>query len=174
MSFRSAQIDELEGGHTALHVACHQGHCEIIRELLERGANIDVQVSSHNFLIITVIFCPVKIIVITGVARKKTNQPTFVVVVAWSTSICYYFDMHSYSIYLSVSGENLLIHTFIYSKYRIIRDTQPCITLPTSKLTYKKSNSKLASQTYNYSPRFISLCFPTPSDCFRKVKLSSQ
>ena len=76
MSFRSAQIDELEGGHTALHVACHQGHGEIIRELLERGANIDVLVSSHNFLIITVIFCPVKIIVITGVARgrKPTNQ----------------------------------------------------------------------------------------------------
>ena len=76
MSFRSAQIDELEGGHTALHVACHQGHCEIIRELLERGANMDVLVSGHNFLIITVIFCPVKIIVITGVARgrKPTNQ----------------------------------------------------------------------------------------------------
>ncbi|XP_066023099.1 E3 ubiquitin-protein ligase MIB2-like isoform X3 [Pocillopora verrucosa] len=36
------QIDELAGGHTALHVACHQGHCDIIRELLERGANIDI------------------------------------------------------------------------------------------------------------------------------------
>ena len=76
MSFRSAQIDELEGGHTALHVACHQGHGEIIRELLERGANMDVLVSGHNFLIITVIFCPVKIIVIASAARRKpTNQP---------------------------------------------------------------------------------------------------
>ena len=45
-SFRSAQIDELAGGHTALHVACHQGHCDIIRELLERGANIDILVSN--------------------------------------------------------------------------------------------------------------------------------
>nr|XP_058964207.1 E3 ubiquitin-protein ligase MIB2-like isoform X3 [Pocillopora verrucosa] len=36
------RIDELEGGHTALHVACHQGHCEIIRELVERGANMDI------------------------------------------------------------------------------------------------------------------------------------
>ena len=76
MSFRSAQIDELEGGHTALHVACHQGHCEIIRELLERGANMDALVNGHNFLIITVIFCPVKIIVIASAARRKpTNQP---------------------------------------------------------------------------------------------------
>ena len=61
MSFRSAQIDELESGHTALHVACHQGHCDIIRELLERGANRDISVGNNLFihlsvLIIAVIF----------------------------------------------------------------------------------------------------------------------
>jgi len=33
------QIDEIEGGHSALHLACHEGHCDIIRELLDRGAN---------------------------------------------------------------------------------------------------------------------------------------
>lgn len=33
------QIDEIEGGHSALHLACHEGHCEIIKELLDRGAN---------------------------------------------------------------------------------------------------------------------------------------
>lgn len=32
------QIDEIEGGHSALHSACHEGHCDIIRELLDRGA----------------------------------------------------------------------------------------------------------------------------------------
>ena len=48
-SFRSAQIDELAGGHTALHVACHQGHCDIIRELLERGANMDMLVGNESF-----------------------------------------------------------------------------------------------------------------------------
>ncbi|XP_020622118.1 E3 ubiquitin-protein ligase MIB2-like isoform X3 [Orbicella faveolata] len=32
-------IDEIEGGHSALHLACHEGHCDIIRELLDRGAN---------------------------------------------------------------------------------------------------------------------------------------
>ena len=69
---RSAQIDELVGGHTALHVACRQGHCEIIRELLERGADMDVLVSYNFFIIffiITVIFCPAQIIVIVSAAR---------------------------------------------------------------------------------------------------------
>ena len=33
------QIDAIEGGHSALHSACHEGHCDIIRELLDRGAN---------------------------------------------------------------------------------------------------------------------------------------
>ena len=32
------QIDEIEGGRSALHSACHEGHCDIIRELLDRGA----------------------------------------------------------------------------------------------------------------------------------------
>ena len=32
------QIDEIEGGHSALHSACHEGHCDIITELLDRGA----------------------------------------------------------------------------------------------------------------------------------------
>ena len=69
---RSAQIDELVGGHTALHVACHQGHGDIIRELLEREADMDVLVSYNFFIIyfiITVIFCPVQIIVIVSAAR---------------------------------------------------------------------------------------------------------
>ena len=67
MIVRSAQIDDLVGGHTALHVACHQGHCDIIRELLERGADMDVLVGYNFFFIIffiiTVIFCPVQITV---------------------------------------------------------------------------------------------------------------
>ena len=33
------QIDEIEGGHSALHVACHEGHCDVIRELIDRGAD---------------------------------------------------------------------------------------------------------------------------------------
>ncbi|XP_074606770.1 uncharacterized protein LOC141859796 [Acropora palmata] len=36
-----ALIDTMVGGHTALHVACHEGHCNIIRELIERGADED-------------------------------------------------------------------------------------------------------------------------------------
>ncbi|KAL9961852.1 hypothetical protein ACROYT_G030880 [Oculina patagonica] len=32
-------IDEMEDGHTALHIACHEGHCDVIRELLDRGAS---------------------------------------------------------------------------------------------------------------------------------------
>ncbi|XP_015770068.1 PREDICTED: E3 ubiquitin-protein ligase MIB2-like isoform X3 [Acropora digitifera] len=36
-----ALIDTMLGGHTALHVACHEGHCNIIRELIERGADED-------------------------------------------------------------------------------------------------------------------------------------
>ena len=47
--FRSSQIDDLVGGHTALHVACRQGHCDIIRELLERGANMDTLVGDFFF-----------------------------------------------------------------------------------------------------------------------------
>ena len=47
--FRSSQIDDLVGGHTALHVACRQGHCDIIRELLERGANMDTLVGGFFF-----------------------------------------------------------------------------------------------------------------------------
>ena len=46
---RSTQIDDLVGGHTALHVACRQGHCDIIRELLERGANMDILVGNEIF-----------------------------------------------------------------------------------------------------------------------------
>ena len=38
------QIDEIEGGHSALHLACHEGHSEIIKELLDRGADITVLV----------------------------------------------------------------------------------------------------------------------------------
>ncbi|KAJ7389167.1 E3 ubiquitin-protein ligase mib2 [Desmophyllum pertusum] len=34
-------IDEIQGGHTALHIACHEGHCDVIRELLDRGASIN-------------------------------------------------------------------------------------------------------------------------------------
>ena len=49
MSFRSVQIDKLVGGHSALHVACHQGHCDIIKELLERGADMDILVSNKSF-----------------------------------------------------------------------------------------------------------------------------
>ena len=49
VSFRSAQIDKLVGGHSALHVACHQGHCDIIAELLERGANMDILVGNKIF-----------------------------------------------------------------------------------------------------------------------------
>ena len=47
---RSTQIDDLVGGHTALHVACRQGYCDIIRELLERGANMDILVGNKKFL----------------------------------------------------------------------------------------------------------------------------
>ena len=75
-SFRSAQIDELAGGHTALHVACHQGHCDIIRELLERGANIDILVSNiylNFFFFIYVIFCPVKMLVLHEEDNKETR-----------------------------------------------------------------------------------------------------
>ena len=39
------QIDTMVGGHTALDVACHEGHCNIIRELIERGADKDKLVS---------------------------------------------------------------------------------------------------------------------------------
>ena len=46
--FCSAQIDKLVGGHTALHVACRQGHCDIIGELLERGANMDILVGNKS------------------------------------------------------------------------------------------------------------------------------
>ena len=46
--FCSAQIDKLVGGHTALHVACRQGHCDIIGELLERGANMDILVGNNS------------------------------------------------------------------------------------------------------------------------------
>ena len=60
--FRSSQIDDLVGGHTALHVACRQGHCDIIRELLERGANMDTLVGDFflNLFFFTVIFCSVQ------------------------------------------------------------------------------------------------------------------
>ena len=59
-------------GRTALHEACYQGHCDIIRELLERGADMDILVGNiflTLFFIITVIFCPVQIIVIASAAR---------------------------------------------------------------------------------------------------------
>nr|XP_058964216.1 E3 ubiquitin-protein ligase MIB2-like isoform X3 [Pocillopora verrucosa] len=36
------RIDELVDGRTALHEACYQGHCDIIRELLERGADMEI------------------------------------------------------------------------------------------------------------------------------------
>lgn len=38
------QLDQMEGGHSALHVACHEGHCDVIRELIDRGADRDKQV----------------------------------------------------------------------------------------------------------------------------------
>ena len=40
------QIDTMIGGKTALHVACHEGHCNIIRELIDRGADEDKLVST--------------------------------------------------------------------------------------------------------------------------------
>lgn len=36
-------LDQMEGGHSALHVACHEGHCDVIRELIDRGADRDKQ-----------------------------------------------------------------------------------------------------------------------------------
>ena len=57
MIVRSAQIDDLVGGHTALHAACHQGHCDIIRELLERGADMDVLVGYNFFIIFFYYYC---------------------------------------------------------------------------------------------------------------------
>ncbi|XP_078384514.1 uncharacterized protein LOC144666947 isoform X2 [Oculina patagonica] len=36
-------INEIEDGHTALHIACHEGHCDVIRELLDRGANTNIR-----------------------------------------------------------------------------------------------------------------------------------
>ena len=35
------QIDAVAGDQTALHIACHKGHCDIIRELIDRGADKD-------------------------------------------------------------------------------------------------------------------------------------
>lgn len=41
-------IDEMVGGHTALHIACHEGHCNVIRELIDRGADKD-KVDSQGY-----------------------------------------------------------------------------------------------------------------------------
>ena len=38
-------------GQTALHAACQNGHCDIIRELIDRGADKDKRVSSCTLLI---------------------------------------------------------------------------------------------------------------------------
>lgn len=47
MSFFTVQIDEIQGGHTALHIACHEGHCDVIRELLDRGASRNALVTNY-------------------------------------------------------------------------------------------------------------------------------
>lgn len=40
----------MAGGHTALHIACHEGHCNIIKELIDCGADKD-KVVSYTLLI---------------------------------------------------------------------------------------------------------------------------
>lgn len=45
------QIDAMVEGQTALHVACQHGHCDIIRELIDRGADKDKLVSNYTLLI---------------------------------------------------------------------------------------------------------------------------
>ena len=42
----STQIDEVQGAHSALHLACHEGHCDIIRELIDRGASREILVKT--------------------------------------------------------------------------------------------------------------------------------
>ncbi|KAK2559836.1 E3 ubiquitin-protein ligase MIB2 [Acropora cervicornis] len=43
------RIDAMVDGRTALHVACQHGHCDIIRELIDRGADKDKLLSVLNF-----------------------------------------------------------------------------------------------------------------------------
>lgn len=38
-----AQVDQKSSGKTALQVACHQGHIEIVRLLLTSGADLEAQ-----------------------------------------------------------------------------------------------------------------------------------
>ena len=44
--FFPTQIDEVQGAHSALHVACHEGHCDIIRDLIDRGASREILVKT--------------------------------------------------------------------------------------------------------------------------------
>ena len=44
--FFPIQIDEVQGAHSALHLACHEGHCDIIRELIDRGASREILVKT--------------------------------------------------------------------------------------------------------------------------------
>ena len=37
------RVDQKSSGKTALQVACHQGHMEIVKMLLGAGANLEVQ-----------------------------------------------------------------------------------------------------------------------------------
>ena len=77
MIVRSAQIDDLVGGHTALHVACHQGHCDIIRELLERGADMDVLVGYNFFIIFLLLllfFVPFKLLLVLHEEHNKETH----------------------------------------------------------------------------------------------------
>ena len=46
--FFPIQIDEVQGAHSALHLACHEGHCDIIRELIDRGASREILVKTKT------------------------------------------------------------------------------------------------------------------------------
>ena len=37
----------MEGGHTALQVASHEGHCDVMKLLLDRGAHRDAMVGDR-------------------------------------------------------------------------------------------------------------------------------
>ena len=39
----SSSLDTVQTGSTALHVAAHEGHCEIVRMLLEAKADVNIQ-----------------------------------------------------------------------------------------------------------------------------------